>query len=54
MKTEQEIKAKLEFCKTALVNCKVPKLNITMFNSGYTEKDMIEGVITTLEWVLEE
>lgn len=53
MKTEEEIKAKLEFCKTALVNYKVPKINITLLNS-YTEKDMIEGAITTLEWVLED
>ena len=54
MKTAQEIKAKLEFCKTALANYKAPKINLYMLNSSYTEKDMIEGAITTLEWILED
>lgn len=54
MKTEEEIKAKLEFCKTALANYKAPKINLYMLNSSYTEKDMIEGAIQVLEWVLED
>lgn len=46
MKTEKEIKAKLEFCRTALANYKVPKINITLLDS-YTEKDMIKTAITS-------